>query len=72
MPSPHPCNAKEVARFLGMTAWYRHFIGNFAELAEPLYKLERRRIKFVCDSEAQNIFEKLKKVLTKVPVLVSA
>lgn len=50
--TPQHRNAKEVARFLGMTSWPQQFIPNFAKLAEPLYQLQRKRVKFVWTSEA--------------------
>lgn len=61
-------NAKEVARFLGMTSWYQHYIPNFAELAEPLYELKRKREKFVSISETQESYKKWKQELTRALV----
>lgn len=40
------------------------FIPNFAKLAELLYKLKRKKVTFVWDSEAQKSYERLKMVLT--------
>jgi len=33
---PTPKNAKHVKRFLGLCGWYRHFIDNFSNIAEPV------------------------------------
>ncbi|CAF0938728.1 unnamed protein product [Adineta ricciae] len=36
-----PTKTKEVQAFLGLTGYYRHFIENYAKIAEPLIKLLR-------------------------------
>lgn len=62
-------NSKAITRFWGMTSWYHKYIPNYADLAETLYLLKRKRMKLVWASAAQEAYEKLKNALTKVPVL---
>ncbi|KFM63797.1 Retrovirus-related Pol polyprotein from transposon 297, partial [Stegodyphus mimosarum] len=66
---PIPNTAKKLATFLGMCSYYRIFIKNFAEIAEPLLKLRRKRVRFAWSSEANAAFEKLKESLINAPVL---
>lgn len=36
----------KVRQFLGLTSYYRKFIGNFAKIAAPLHGLTRKDVKF--------------------------
>jgi len=60
-------------RFLGMTGWYRRFIQNYAQTAEPLHKCLRkdRTKKFELSEEAVKAFEVLKTSMATAPVLVT-
>ena len=40
---PAPRNIRTLRRFLGSAGWYRRFIPNFATVAEPLFRLLKRR-----------------------------
>ncbi|XP_066971928.1 uncharacterized protein [Macrobrachium rosenbergii] len=42
-----PCNVREVRRVLGMTGYYRRFVRNFSDLAQPLTKLLEKGQRFV-------------------------
>ncbi|GFX01921.1 retrovirus-related Pol polyprotein from transposon 297 [Trichonephila clavipes] len=64
-----PKNNKEVSKFLGMAGWYQKFIPNFADICEPLYRLNKKGAKFNWSTEAQNSFNKVKRALTEAPVL---
>lgn len=47
-----PKAAKDVSRFLGMTEWYPRFTPRYANIAEQLYRLKRKRTKVICTDEA--------------------
>ncbi|GFV64337.1 retrovirus-related Pol polyprotein from transposon 297 [Trichonephila clavipes] len=64
-----PKNHKEVSKFLGMSGWYQKFTQNYADICEPLYRLKKKGAKFNWLTEAQDSFNKVKRALTKAPVL---
>lgn len=66
---PAPRNSKQLARFLGMTAFYARFIKNYASLAQPLNSLKRKDAKWVWGQEQQAAFQALKAALVSSPVL---
>lgn len=67
---PLPKTPKQVRRFVGMTNWYRSFIGNFSDLAGPLTNCLRKSQKpFHLTNDAISSFEKLKLALSSAPVL---
>ena len=43
---PTPSTGKQVKQFLGLASYYRRFIKNFADLAEPLNELTKKSTKF--------------------------
>ena len=64
-----PKSRKEVRRFLGMAGFYRCFIRNFAEIAEPLNKLTSENVTFRWTDHCETAFSKLKELLTTKPIL---
>lgn len=66
---PVPASAETVKRFIAFCNYYRRFIPNFAEIARPLNKLTRKKVKFVLTQECQRPFEKLKKGLIQPRLL---
>ena len=42
-----PTDAIDVRLFIGMTGFYRSYIGKFAKTCEPLYNLTRIETKFI-------------------------
>jgi hypothetical protein len=66
---PTPKNVKQLARFLGMTAYYSSFIKNYSEISAPLNYLKKKGIPFKWGPEQQTAFEKLKRALTSAPIL---
>ena len=68
---PIPTSRKELARFLGMAGYYRHFCLNFSEIAAPLTNLLSKKVKFVWTDDCQLAFDKAKLLLQKSPVLKS-
>jgi hypothetical protein len=59
-----PKTVSEVKSFLGLVYFSSQFIPNLAEIAEPLRKLSRKEVAFKWDTEQQESFDKLKKVLS--------
>lgn len=66
---PGPTCLAEMKSFLGLCSYYRKFIRNFAEIANPLTRLTQKDVQFAWDSEAENAFQQLKSLLTNIPVL---
>lgn len=66
---PTPTNGKEVKQFVAFANYYRKFIKNFAQIAEPLNKLSRKGVIFKWNENCQTAFETLRKALIQPPVL---
>lgn len=66
---PRPKNQKQVKQFLGLAGYYRHFIPNFSDKAEPLNKLTRKNVKFKWDEKCERSFEMMIDSLTSTPIL---
>lgn len=62
---PPPIDAGGVKRVLGMLAYYRRFVPQFATVAEPLTRLTRKKAKFVWQREQKVAFESLLGALEK-------
>ena len=60
----------DIRSFLGLAGYYRRFIKDFSSIALPLTKLTRKGVKFEWDEKCTDAFERLKKLLTIVPVLI--
>ena len=60
---------REVRSLIGMGSYYRRFIPNFSEIAEPVIALTRKYARFKWTDECQSAFEYLKQSLTVVPLL---
>lgn len=54
-----PTNLKRLRSFLGMIGFYRRFIMNFSLVAEPLFRLMRKGIKFAWDEKCHQAFTSL-------------
>ena len=66
---PTPTRVREVRSFIGMCSYYRRFIPNFSEIAEPVIALTRKFARFKWTDECQGSFDYLKQSLTVVPLL---
>ena len=66
---PQPQNVKDMQSFLGLTNYYRRFIDKYSEIAEPLFQLTKKGVKFHWEAEQQKAFEVLKEKLVSPPVL---
>ncbi|GFV35555.1 retrovirus-related Pol polyprotein from transposon 297 [Trichonephila clavipes] len=64
-----PKNNKEVSKFLGIVGWYQKFVPHYADIWESLYRLKKKGAKFNWSTEAQDVFNKVKRALTEAPVL---
>ena len=64
-----PNKVKAVRQFVGFVGYYRRFVKNFAELADPLVSLTRKGVPFVWGSEQQRAFDALKACLLSAPIL---
>ena len=64
-----PRNVRGVRAFLGLTGYYRTYIPNYGDIAEPLVRLTDARTQFHWNSECQLAFEDLKHQLINAPIL---
>ncbi|OXA47645.1 Retrovirus-related Pol polyprotein from transposon opus [Folsomia candida] len=61
---PEPRTVKQLLRFHGMAVWYSSFINNFSSIAAPLYRLLRKKVRFVWGPEQVDAFNRIKKSMT--------
>lgn len=66
---PKPRSGDETKRFVAFANYYRRFIPNFSEIAQPLNKLTRKNTKFVWTKDTENSFQILKQKLAEPPIL---
>lgn len=64
-----PKDVKGVMRFLGTTGYYRDFIEQYAQKAEPLVALLRKGTQFEWLGKCQRAFESLRDALLSAPLL---
>ena len=64
-----PNRVKAVRQFVGFVGYYRWFVKNFAEIADPLVALTRKGVPFVWADEQQTAFDALKASLLSAPIL---
>ena len=64
-----PDKAKGVRQFVCSVGYYRRFVKDFADLAEPLVALTRKGAPFVWTDRQQAAFEALKACLVCAPIL---
>ena len=64
-----PDRVKAVRQFVGFVGYYRRFVRNFAELADPLVALTRKGVTFVWGGEQQKAFDALKACLLSAQIL---
>ena len=66
---PVPDCLKSVWQFLGFVGYYRRFIPNFADLAEPLVTLTGKDVPFVWRPARVIAFTSLRDALIRAPIL---
>jgi len=64
-----PTNIKQLQSFLGLSNYYRRFIKNFSKIAQPMFALLGKNVKFIWSDECEQSFNMLKDALTSYPVL---
>ena len=64
-----PNRVKAVRQFVGFVGYYRRFVKNFAELADPLMALTRKGVPFMWGSDQQKAFDAPKACLLSAPIL---
>ena len=66
-----PENQKQLRRWLGMTAYWKKFIWQYAKICQPLYRLLRRNVKWNWTNECTEAFMTLRENLTTAPLLAA-
>lgn len=66
---PVPTCVREVRSFVGMSSYYRRFIPNFSEIAEPIIALTKKHAHFKWTEKHDKAFQYLKDSLSVVPLL---
>jgi hypothetical protein len=66
---PLPTNVKGIHSFLGHVGFYRRFIQNFSQIAQPLTHLLAKDVTFVFTEECLQSFHTLKKPLISALVI---
>ena len=64
-----PDKVKALHQFVGFVGYYRRFVKDFAELAEPLVALAWKGAPFVWTDRQQTAFESLNACLISAPIL---
>lgn len=64
-----PEDVKALRSFLGQVNFYHKFVPNRASLLYPLYQLLKKKTEWNWDEECQEVFCKVKEILTSHPVL---
>ncbi|KAG1952394.1 retrotransposable element [Pimephales promelas] len=66
-----PDSRVALQRFLGFANFYRCFICNFSQVAAPLTALTSSKTRFVWSGNAQDAFDRLKRLFTSAPILIT-
>ena len=73
---PEPTTYTAIKGFVGVVRHYRHFIKNFARIADPLYEYmhgetakKKKKERVVLSEAARYAFQQLKKAVMSSPVL---
>jgi hypothetical protein len=66
---PPPTNVMGIRNFLGHAGFYRRFIQNFSQIAQPLTHLLAKDAPFVFTEECIQAFHTLKKAFVSAPVI---
>ena len=65
-----PKSVFEIRSFLGLAGYYRRFIEDFSQLAAPMTRLTRKKVKFEWNDLCKKAFQTLKRRLTSAPILI--
>ncbi|KAI1506846.1 Pol protein [Pyrenophora tritici-repentis] len=64
-----PTSVKAIRAFIGFANFYRVFIPNFSDIAEPLINLTKKEMVFHWDEACNQAFETIKELLITAPIL---
>ena len=64
-----PKNVSHITSFMGITRYYRKFIKGFSKIAYPITYLQKKGKDFEWNKKCEEIFNKLKHLLTTTPIL---
>ena len=67
--APAPTNKTELQSFLGLLNYYGKFLPDLSTRLAPLHKMLKKDIKWGWETEQQNCFDSVKKLLTSAKVL---
>ncbi|XP_014216731.1 uncharacterized protein LOC106645393 [Copidosoma floridanum] len=68
---PKPRNIKKVKQFLGFVGYYRQFVKNYAQIAEPLLRLLKAGTAFKWGDQKEQALKTLVDTLCSGPVLIA-
>ena len=66
---PEPTTTKECRGVIGLMSYYRRFIVNFSQIAEPLIDLCKKYSRFKWTKECATAFKRMKESIAEVPML---
>ena len=66
---PTPRNVTDVRSFMGLGGYYMRFIEGFSKVAHAITSLQKKGVKFEWTLKCEEIFQRLKNLLTIAPVL---
>ena len=69
MDWPVPGNVTEVRGFLGLRNYYRRFVRNYSQIAQPLIDLTRKGKSFTWSLDCQKAFDTIKNILSSAEVM---
>lgn len=64
-----PESVHQVRQFLGLSGYFRHFVNNYAKIAQPMTALTKKEAPWRWTRKEKEAFETLKETLIKRPVL---
>ena len=64
-----PRNVSEVRSLMGLVGYYRRFIEEFSKLSHPITPLQKKGVKFDWNPKCEDIFQRIKEMLTSAHVL---
>jgi hypothetical protein len=68
MEWPVPKDVVDIRSFMGITGYYHGFIEGFSKIAYPITSLQKKGTKFNWSQKCQDSFNKLKELLTSMPI----
>ena len=66
---PTPTSVTNIRSFLGLSIYYRKFIGNFSRIACPMTALQKKENKFLWTTKCKEGFQNINHILMTRPIL---